>query len=129
MPFLDVSDVLDDPDFWQVISRQSNQVTMDATGLASQTTVTDQFQAVVVPITTRELQRLPESELLSGGVRVFSKTPLKSGQGDFTADIVIVAGVSYVVYTVDDYTAFGVGYTAATCRLLSTRGVPNDTGA
>lgn len=122
MPLLDVTDVLYDPDFCQDVVVETTVVTTNDQGVASKSVSSETISAVVTPLTTRELMRLPEGEMLKGGITVFSHYPLQSGDGNKSADTIVWNGVSYVVYSTDDYSTYGEGFNVAVCQLLSVRG-------
>ena len=121
MPMLDVSDVLDDPDFNQMITVTRALKGVDDQGEATLTSTSENIIAVVAPITANELNRLPDAERLSGGCTVYCRYALFSGQGDYTADTVLCNGSQYVVVSVDDWEAFGGGFVTARCGLLNMR--------
>lgn len=122
MPLLDVTDILFDPDFFRDISVETTTISVNTSGVATASTTTESTTAVVTPLTSRELDRMPEGELLKGGITVFSHYKLDSGGNGTTADIVIVGGVRYTVYSCDDYSAYGEGFNVAICQLISFRG-------
>lgn len=121
MPLLDVSDVLDDPDFNQSITVTRTMKGTDDRGETTTQQKAYTVPAVVAPITANELMRLPDAERLSGGCTVYSRFPLFSGQGDYTADRITDNGSQFVVISVDDWGAFGDGFTVARCALLNMR--------
>lgn len=121
MPMQDVSDVLDDPDFNQIIQVTRTVKSVDDRGEVTQTSTTTDIIAVVAPITANELNRLADAERLSGGCTVYCRYPLFTGQGDYTADVINANGSQYVVISVDDWEAFGAGFVAAKCGLLNMR--------
>ncbi len=121
MPMLDVSCVLDDPDFNQSISVTRTLKGVDGQGEVTQTSTLQDIIAVVAPITANELVRLPDAERLTGGCTVYSRFQFFTGQGDYTADEVTANGSKFVVISVDDWAAFGAGFTVARCALLNMR--------
>ncbi|MCG4261368.1 hypothetical protein K6W36_12410 [Acetobacter senegalensis] len=125
MPLLDVADILDDPDFNQRIVVDRTEKETDERGETICKTTPMEFIGVAVPITAQELIRLPDAERLSGGLTVYSRFPLVAGDGAITADVVTVNQRCYTVISVDDFGAFGAGFTVARCSLRSLR---NDDG-
>lgn len=121
MPMLDVSGVLDDPDFNQTITVTRTLKSVNDQGEVTTTSTSQDITAVVAPITANELARLPDAEQLSGGCTVYCRYPLFSGHGDYTADTVLCNGSQYVVISVDNWEAFGGGYVTARCALLNMR--------
>lgn len=112
MPFLDVSDLLSDPDFADTtLVRTRRAETVDADGFAQATTATLPFSGVVTSESGRNLQRTPEATRTLAGIMIHTRTNLTEG------DEVTWRGVSYTVRTVDDYSTFGAGFVAAICDL------------
>ena len=119
MPILDVSELLDDPDFIQTISVIRIDQDVSAQGETQEDRLPFTVQAVCVPLTTQELSRMPDAEMLRGGITVYARFPLISGEASNTADIVVVNGRRYTVVNTNDYGAFGSGFVAATCAVVS----------
>ena len=112
MPFLDVSDILDDPIFRDdslVLLRAMESV--DADGIAQRAVGETEFSGVVTSESGRNLQRTPDATRSLGGILVHTKTRLTEG------DEVRWNGLIYTVRTVDDYSRYGVGFVAAICDL------------
>ncbi len=110
MPFLDVTDVLSYPDFqttFGVIRTATNVSNLGETVLTPQNYF---VSGVVEPASTKELERLPEAERLSGTIRIFTTFRLSDGDETITADVVVWNGRQYTVKTVDDFSEFGRGY-------------------
>lgn len=110
MATLNVSDVLDDPDFRQEIELRNYRKTTDGRG----ETVLDHelaamIPAVVTPISEQELQRYSDVERLNGGCTVYTRYPLQAG------DHIVANGIHFVVIGIDNWQAFGDGFVSATC--------------
>lgn len=121
MPFLDVTDVLDDPDFSQFIEVKRSVNRIDENGESKFDIFKYKTHGVVQPISAQELIRLPNAERLQGGCTVYTKFQLIAGHDDISADIIDVNNSSYVVVSVDNWGNFGLGYTMAKCALLNMR--------
>lgn len=125
MPFLDVTEVLSDPDFATTISVIRNTTTVDNFGETQISPVeTDDIIAVVTPATSNDLKRMAETERLSGAIAIYTTYRLSAGgtQTDgstATADIVTWQGRQYTVFSVDDWTQFGGGFIRATATMFS----------
>ncbi|MDR6182039.1 hypothetical protein QE368_000881 [Asaia bogorensis NBRC 16594] len=119
MPMLDVADLLDDPDFCQTIIVTRMQDGTDGRGEATVEKTTFEFHGIVVPITSQELLRLPDAERLSGGISLYSRFNLLAGDGALSADEIIANNKTYTVVSVDDWGAFGAGFSVARCALLA----------
>lgn len=118
MALLDVSDVLDDPDFLTQIKVFRVQSRTDERGETVLEKTPILITACVQPIRTQELARLPDAERLVGGITVYSRVPFISGDGPLSADIVEVGTIKYVVVSTNDWQLFGRGYTAAQCAMF-----------
>lgn len=123
MPLLDVSEVLDDPDFADTVNVTRKTATVDTHGRANfVTSVYPNVVAVVVAASKAELVRTPEGEMTAGDIMVVTKFNLSSGDGAETADIVNWNGRNYTVVQTDDYSRYGVGFVSATCKQLQLNG-------
>jgi len=119
MPFLDVSEILVDPDFWEAnlfCLRQSQVV--GANGLAVNTQVSIPFGGVITEVTGADLERGPTGELIRGSILICTRFYLIDGKTGLTADIVQRQQRSYTVTNVQDYSRYGRGFVEATCELL-----------
>ena len=121
MPFIDVTDVLTDPDFATTFSVIQAQETIGANGRAAyaQTTVPN-VSGVVIP-GKGNLQRLPDGSRLSGTIDIYTQFSLSeggSGPATAAADIVVWRGRQYTVTASQDFSEFGAGFIVATADLL-----------
>ena len=110
MPLLDVSDVLDDPDFSTQITVTSTAVTGMERGRETKTTTTATLRAVVQPTRSQDLQRLPDLALGTGAITIWARYPFASDTATTKADKVVWRGDTYTVMTVDDWGEYGTGY-------------------
>lgn len=119
MPFLDVSDVLFDPDFCDAIElHRMTQSVSTNTGEATNTEAISTFYGVVTSDRGDVLRRMAAGEHIEGSIVIHSQTPLRDGGGLYaSADEVVWANRRYVVTNVNDYSRFGAGFTAAICDL------------
>lgn len=117
MALLDVTDVLDDPDFWSNITVERIQSGVDARGETALTRTQFPILGCVQPISTQELLRSPDAERLRGGVTVYARFGFISGDGPMSADNIIVGKTRYTVISTNDWGAYGSGYTQAQCAL------------
>ncbi len=118
MPFLDVSDLMVDPDFWEggLICARSSQV-IGANGLAVDTPLYVTFGGVVTQISGSELQRNAVGELITGSILICTRFRLRDGKAGYTADVVQRDDRYYTVVNVLPYSKFGLGFIEATCDL------------
>ncbi|WP_158810463.1 hypothetical protein [Beijerinckia sp. L45] len=125
MPFLDVTDVLKDPDFATTFSvaRSATTVGNDGETALTPSTFTG-IVGVVTPANSNDLKRMAEVERLTGAIAIHTTFTLMAGgaQTDgttVTADVVTWNGRQYSIFAVDDWTQFGAGFVRATATMLS----------
>jgi len=118
MAFLDVTDVLFDPDFMDtglVVAR--NAQTVDAKGRAANVPTQQPFSGVVTSDTGDILHRNPDGSRISGSITIHTTFRLIDGSAGYDADEVTFDGRVYTVVNVNDYSHFGRGFVCATCDL------------
>ncbi|BDH45755.1 hypothetical protein TUM12370_17990 [Salmonella enterica subsp. enterica serovar Choleraesuis] len=128
MPFLDVSDVLLDPDFCDdsLVVKRSDQTT-DADGFTTNATTTTPFAGVVTIDRSLEAKRMAAGQTIGGAILVVTQYRLTQGQSGRDADVVTYQGRDYRVTFVDDYSAYGAGFVQAHCELMPFNGgIPDD---
>lgn len=124
MPFLDVSDVLSDPDFATTFDvLRSTITTVKGRGVSTTQTFAGVI-GVVTPAGSNDLKRMPEAARMSGAITIHTTFRLTSSglQPDGTtadADIVSWQGRQWSVLSVDDWTQFGAGFVRAAATMLS----------
>jgi galactose-6-phosphate isomerase len=126
MPFIDVSDVLLDPDFEQEFLLLRSVQTVDDGGIATNTPTQLSIAGVIVPKTS-ELDQVEEGLRIVSMIEVFTPFLMTAGSAGIVADIVVYNNRSYRVMAVEDWSAYGNGWTKATCTemsLANTAGVP-----
>lgn len=117
MPFLDVSDVLTDPDFVSrdlVRARRAETVGND--GIASYVDDRLAFVGVVTNGGGDILARLADAQYVRGTITIHTRADLSTAAPGRDADIVEWRGRRYTVTEVQDYGHFGRGFTAVTCE-------------
>jgi galactose-6-phosphate isomerase len=123
MPSLDVSGVLDDPDFSDdSLICMRNPQSMGSDGRAISVPVPIPFSGVVTPISGQDLNRKPDGEYMTGSISIITRFILFSGQTGYSADVVKWNGRSYTVSEVKDYSLFGSGFIDAVGDLLPMAG-------
>ncbi|GHV49914.1 hypothetical protein FACS1894216_01150 [Synergistales bacterium] len=117
MALLNVSDVLDDPDFnsdFQVARRTRD------TGDDGRSVVTEEIlelNGVVQPMSDRDLERLPEEDRVNGGITVWCRQPLVTVGEDHVADEILWDNSRYQVVHCDVW-QYGDGYRQIQARLV-----------
>lgn len=129
MPFLDVTEVLLDPDFCDytlVCTRKAQSV--DADGFATNTDQNFPFNGVVTVDRSLEAKRMAAGQNISGAILVVTQFRLTQGQSSsasapaLDADVVSYNGRQYRVTFVDPYTSYGAGFVQAHCELVDFNG-------
>lgn len=123
MPFLDVTDILFDPDFCEIALTCTRSVqTIGENGLATVAQTSIIFSGVITSFSGFNLLRFDAGERISAGIYIYTKFLLKPGTPTNTADIVAWNGNTYTVVHVDDYSRYGRGVMEATAELLPLTG-------
>ncbi|MGN4066027.1 hypothetical protein ACS0Y7_15590 [Burkholderia gladioli] len=127
MAFLDVTDVLLDPDFMNlglICNRMTQAV--DQSGRATNTTTPITFAAVVTSDKGDILHRNADGSRIVGSITLHTPFRLRDGGPDQTADAdeIVWKGATYTVVNVNDYSHFGRGFVCATCDLKPLTGTP-----
>ncbi|HGL5074092.1 TPA: hypothetical protein ACKFHZ_001938 [Burkholderia multivorans] len=118
MAFLDVSDVLPDPDFMDtgLLCNRMTQ-TVDDHGRAQNSVASTPFSAVVTSDKGDILHRNADGSRIIGSITLHTMFRLLDGSVGQDADEVVWAGRTYTVVNVNDYSHFGRGFVCATCDL------------
>ncbi|CDG86389.1 hypothetical protein [Xenorhabdus bovienii] len=120
MPFLDVSEVLSDPDFCDTsLVCYRNVQTVDDDGYTTNTPQTKPFSGVVTVDRSLEARRMEAGQTISGAILIVTPFRLTQGQPGLDADVVTYQGRKYRVTFVDPYTAYGAGFVQAHCELMN----------
>ncbi|WP_416778192.1 head-tail adaptor [Xenorhabdus budapestensis] len=120
MPFLDMSDILLDPDFvdTSLVCHRNTQTT-DEDGFTTNTAQSIPFAGVVTVDRALEARRMEAGQTISGAILIVTQFRLTQGQPGLDADIVTYQGRQYRVTFVDPYTAYGAGFVQAHCELMN----------
>lgn len=113
---LDVSYLLDDPDFCVAFAIERCTEAVDDKGRGELTREVIPWQGVIQPATPHELERLPEADRDKETITVYSREPLRPGQRpEGTApDIILWHARRYEVTSVEAW----IGYVRALATLL-----------
>jgi len=122
MADLDVSDVLDDPDFSDpiIITRKTQEVANSGFEFNPATTKLNIYGVVTVG-SMLPMQRAADSELAKKVITVHTRTTLYAVQAGFEPDIVTWNGNNYVVKKPNNWSHFGQGFTANECEMIDTQ--------
>lgn len=116
MALIDVSDLLRDPDFTNVVTlvRRSSSINTHGEQVLTETHST--IVASVQGINAEDIQRLPEGARLSDIITVYYRGDLQPESKGGYSDLIIWQGRRYSVKTVDEnFMNFGAGFTRAIC--------------
>ena len=125
MPFLDVTEVLLDPDFVDMSLVCHRQIqTVDDDNFPTNTSQDIPFSGVVTVDRSLEARRMAAGQNINGAILIVTQFRLTQGQEPDTdgtrldADIVTYNGREYRVTFVDPYTSYGAGFVQAHCELV-----------
>lgn len=125
MPFLDMSDVLMDPDFLDTSLICHRQIqTRDADNFPVNMPQDFAFSGIVTVDRSLEAKRMAAGQNINGAILIVTQFRLTQGQAqtdtnqNLDADIVTYSGRDYRVTFVDPYTRYGSGFVQAHCELL-----------
>jgi hypothetical protein len=109
MANLNVSDVLDDPDFNSMfqVARRLRGVGDDGRSAVTETILT--LNGVVQPMNSRDLERLAQGDRLNGGITVWCREPLITAGESHLADEILWGGSRYQVVLCNVW-EYGEGY-------------------
>lgn len=127
MPTLDVSDVLDDPDFQDVFDLITTTYTVNpANGRTVETPVTIPNVVGVVQMDKgRNRDLMAEGTGVAASIEVHTRTRINGGVPGQIADQIIWDGKTHIVTHVDNYSRYGGGYICAYADLLALGGEGN----
>lgn len=131
MANLDVSDVLDDPDFLDTtLQVRRGAVTMTQDGLGQSTAGWLPFAAVVIPDGGQDLIQTGEGNAVTGDITVYTRTELTAGDERREADLIIWDGDTYRILNAQAW-RYGSGYFRAVGQITTlnaTQAPPDDAG-
>ena len=114
---LDVTDVLDDPDFLDttpLLIRRLVEQGQDGTARGIGGPVS--FAAVITPDGGQELVQTPDGNQVQADLTVYTRTALTAGDANLDADLIVWGGSTYRVIATKSW-LFGQTYTQAVCAL------------
>jgi hypothetical protein len=118
MALIDVSDLLRDPDFTNVVTLIRRAVAVNEHGENVMTETPCYITAVVQGDNTETLEKLPDGARLSDAITVFYRGTLSAERPGGYADIIVWQGRRYQVREViEDFLNYGAGFTKAICIL------------
>lgn len=110
MATLDVSDVLLCQEFTDEFYIQRNVETINDKGRSVTAPAKTKSFGVITMASGKDLQRLPDYEVLDRVLRITTKTKLQSEVNGAQPDVIIWRGDNYVVKDIKLYPQFGQGF-------------------
>ena len=116
MALIDVSELLSDPDFTDVVQiiQRARSVIQYGENVLTENNLGD-INLVVQPATPKSLERLPEGAKLVDAINVWHRGVLNVESVNGYSDIVVWRGDRFAVVDNDDFSNYGNGYTKAIC--------------
>lgn len=122
MPFLDVSDVILDPDFADKATYTRQSQFISSGGIATSTSITTPIYGVCTSVKGDILNRRADGSMVGGTILWHTKTKLIAGSIGHPADLLTWANREYTVIDVSNYSRYGVGFVCCTCELVPLSG-------
>ncbi len=119
MPLLDVSDVLDDPDFQTTVVLKRSGGTVGSDGRATYATTTSTIAAVVTAANGMNLARGADGRTSQGSITIHTRQMLYSGEDGTEPDVIEWRGNEWTVVVVNDFSEYGAGFVSATAEIRS----------
>jgi hypothetical protein len=110
MATIDVSEVLQDPNFQDSFGVLRSVETVDSHGRGSQNSSRSIAIGVVQPASGRAMELTPEATRTSEMLEIWTQFGLQEATDATAADIVIWKSKQFVVVKVDDWDNWGEGY-------------------
>jgi hypothetical protein len=104
---IDVSEVINDPDFCQSFTVTRTTGHFDLGGWVAYTPETLSMEGVVSPTNPDEIQQLPEADRITGSNTFYSTVPIYQTRDGAVSDKIAYNGQTYRIAAVFDYSAYG----------------------
>lgn len=115
MAQVDVSELMSDPEFVDVISVITRTPTVNSDGENTLSEVTLTSIGSVQPISGRAILRLPEAMRVANVSSFWFKGAIIASEAGKYSSIVVYKTLRYQVQTVQDYSNWGAGWCEGTC--------------
>lgn len=117
MAAIDVSELMDDPDFGDNIVLYRRFQTVDTHGETVITPTTVNLIAIVQAGNGETLKRNPEYAVMEDWITIYAIYHFKADGEGYYPDKITWNARNYLVKTVTDYSNWGAGYTRADCLI------------
>lgn len=119
MAFLDVSDVLLDPDFADEFAVKRRSEIIDLHGRSNtQDQIIPNLFGIITAASPSDLDRREDYQNMSRSLTIVCQFSLRGETTNFQPDIVVWRGSEYLVKHVDAYPQFGKGFYQAECSSM-----------
>jgi hypothetical protein len=125
MALQNVSDVIDDPDFWSDAVLIQAIVEVSNVGLAQALRSGVAITGVIWPGNGKGLVQVGEGDFVEGDLAIITRYPIDTGTREIAADGIIFGGLPYTITNAQRW-SFGDGFTQAVCKLATLN--PSQTG-
>ncbi len=123
MPFIDVTDVLTDPDFADEITVRRRAETINGYGEADRTVTTISGVSAVVTVGSQKpLERNADGQVQPNTITVHSMFRLLDARVGQQPDVVTYNGQEFTVKKVFDWSRYGAGFICAECEAAPFKG-------
>lgn len=123
MAAIDVSDIVSDPDFQDIVTLKRRTSTVNTYGENVLSETSASVYMVIQPASPDDLQRLPDSVRRRDAVTAYYQGTLSADIADGAyPDVIVWNGKRYQVQTADPYNNWGNGYARAICSLIAPDG-------
>lgn len=117
MAFIDVSEIVNDPDFQDTITITRRAQTINDYGENVLVPVISTMLAVVQAGNGETLERNPGYSVMTDWITIYAQFDFKTDGEGFYADLIGWSGRNYQVKTVTDFINWGNGYSRADCLI------------
>lgn len=115
MSLIDVSELMDDPDFVQAITLISRSENVDAFGQNNLVEYAKPTHGSVQPISGKTLARIPEAFRVANVQEFWLRERIVTDSRSKYPDVLVRNGVRYAVQVVFDWSDWGGGWSQGTC--------------
>lgn len=117
MAFIDVSEIVNDPDFQDAITLTRRTQTINDYGEIAFTSTDSTMSAVVQAGNGETLERNPDYSIMTDWITIYASFNFRADGNGYYADKITWNGRTFQVKTVTDFMNWGSGYTRADCLI------------
>lgn len=118
MPTLDVSEIIDDPEFSTTFTLVRSTDVVGANGRTTQAAACSSVLRGVIQPTGEDNILTAEGTMISRFIEIITKNQLRCARQGYAADRVVWRGGTYVVKSVSDWSQWGAGFCEANAEFL-----------